>query len=242
LIERRFAPRADLVLTVNDAIARRLTAHAGARAVHVMHNVGEPAAPGPRGDLRRRLGIDDRRPLVVYQGLFREGRGLIELIDAVREIEEATLVLIGEGPMDAEVRARAAGLAPHYFVLPFIPPDELARLTPDADVGAAPIIPITESLALALPNKVFEYAAAGLPILAGAGIEPMRELVERYDAGLAVHPSDHAAMVEALRRLLEPSEAARFRSGADRLTRDFGWDREKERFLAVYSPLLSHDP
>jgi glycosyltransferase involved in cell wall biosynthesis len=206
-----------------------------------MHNVADRIATGAPGELRRRLGIDDQRPLVLYQGLFREGRGLMELIEAVGGVEEATLVLIGEGPMDAAVRARAAGLAQRAFVLPFIPPDELARLTPDADVGAAPILPLTESLALALPNKVFEYAAAGVPILAGADIEPMREIVERYDAGLAVQPSDHFAMVEALRRLLDPHESARFRSGAERLTRDFRWDREKDRFLTVYSSLLSRE-
>ena len=178
-------------------------------------------------------------PLVIYQGLFRHGRGLRELLDAVAEIEQAAVVLVGEGPQEEELRTHAARLDGRAFLLPFTPPDELAALTPDADVGAIPIIPLTGSLRLSLPNKLFEYAAAELPVLAGAGAEPLRELVDRYDAGRCVDPLDHRAMTAALRTLLlDPAARERHAAGAGRLFADFGWERERERFLAAYSEVL----
>jgi glycosyltransferase involved in cell wall biosynthesis len=238
LVERRFAPRADLVMTVNDSIGRLLSERAGARRVHVMHNVTPATPAGRTGELRKRLGMSDDQPLVLYQGLFREGRGLIELMDAVAGLENVAIALIGEGPLEEAVRSRAAGLDDRAFVVPFIPPDELARLTPDADVGAVPLLPLTESLALALPNKVFEYAAAGLPILAGAGIEPMRALVVRYEAGVCVDPSDSDALREGLQRLLDPASATRFRTGAARLSNDYSWENERARFLEAYRDVL----
>jgi len=237
-IERRYAPRADLVLTVNDAIARLLVDRAGAERVTVMYNVSAPArggSPAPSGALRRRLGIDDRAPLVLYQGLLRAGRGLFELLSAVAEVDGANAVLIGDGPLAEALRQRAGALGDRAFLLPFIPPDELATLTPDADLGAIPLVPLTESLRLSLPNKLFEYAAAGLPVLAGAGAEPLRDLVKRYDAGVVVDPTDHRGMVSAVRLALFDDDArARFRAGAARLHADHDWERERDRFLAAY--------
>jgi glycosyltransferase involved in cell wall biosynthesis len=239
LVERAFAPRADLVLTVNEAIADLLVARAGAERVHVMYNVSAADPAVRTGALRRRLGLSDDRPLVLYQGLFRHGRGLFELVDALAQISDASLVLIGDGPQDAELRRRAAGLEGRAFVLPFTPPDELATLTPDADLGALPLLPITASLRLSLPNKLFEYAAAGLPVLAGAGIEPMRALVERYDVGPVVDPLDRRALAQAIRfALFDPTARARFRDGASRLHAEFSWERERARFLKAYEALL----
>ncbi len=97
-VERVFAPRADLVMTVNEAIADLLVSRAGVERVHVMYNVAGAPAADRTGALRRRLDIPDTLPLVLYQGLFRHGRGLLELLDAVESVPDVALVLIGEGP------------------------------------------------------------------------------------------------------------------------------------------------
>jgi glycosyltransferase involved in cell wall biosynthesis len=157
----------------------------------------------------------------------------------MEEVPNAAVVLIGDGPQGDELRRRATALDGRAFLLPFTPPDELATLTPDADLGAIPLLPLTESLRLSLPNKLFEYAAAGLPVLTGAGIEPMRALVERYDAGPVVDPADRAALAGAIRlALFDSVSRARFRDGAARLNSDFSWERERARFLEAYLPLL----
>lgn len=238
-VERRYVSSADAVLTVNNAIADAMRARYDIRRPLVVRNVSDAPPDGlnPTGELRARIGIEEGRPLVLYQGLFREGRGLLALADAMRDVPEAVLVCIGEGPLEERLRSR--GGAGTLHVLPFTPPEALRRLTPDADLGAIVAKPLTESLRMGLPNKVFEYAAAGVPVLAGSGIEPLAALVHRYEAGLTVDPDDRPALVAALRALLlDPAALGRAREGVRRLHAENTWERERAVFLSAISPLL----
>lgn len=242
-VEQRYAPRCDRVLTVNDAIADRLAAERGIPRPTVVRNVAERAERRPTGALRARLGVPGDRPLALYQGLFRTGRGLHALVDAMADVPEADLVLIGEGDQEDSLRALAADRLPGraHFVA-FTPPDALRALTPDADVGVIIAEPLTESLRMGLPNKLFEYAEAGLPVLAGNGIEPLRAIIERTGAGETVDPTDRPALVAALRRmLLEDAARERYRTGLASLQAEFTPERETAAFLDAYAPLLSPD-
>ena len=241
LVERLFVRRADAVLTVNGAIADAMRARYHIARPTVVMNVAD-APPGGRprtGELRARLGIGPDRPLALYQGLFRRGRGLLPLVRAMAHVPEATLALVGEGPQEAELREAAAPLGGRVRFVPFTPPAALARLTPDADLGVIVARPRTESLRMGLPNKLFEYAAGGVPTLAGAGIEPLRAMVERYGAGEAVDPDDGAALAAALRRgLLDADLRAERAAGARRLHVAHTWDAERARFLDAFRPPL----
>lgn len=239
-VEARYAPRCAVVFTVNDAIADRLAAERRIARPVVMHNVTDAPRGVRTGALRRRLGIDAAQPLVLYQGLFRTGRGLPHLVDALVDVPDAALVLIGEGPMEGDLRALAARLLPgRSHIVPFTPPGALAALTPDADLGAIAAEPLTESLRMGLPNKLFEYAAADVPVLAGAGIVPLRDAVERSGAGVVASPTDRPGLVAAVRHGLDPAARPGFLAGLARLRAAFQWEREAERFREAYARLLS---
>ena len=239
-VEARFAPRANVVFTVNDAIADRLaSARRIARPV-VVHNTTD-ALPGVRtGALRRLVGLDEAAPLVLYQGLLRPGRGLPHLVDALADVPGAALVIVGEGAMEGEIRELAAERLPgRARFVPFTPPRALAALTPDADLGALALEPLTESLRLALPNKLFEYAAAGVPVLAGAGIAPLRAAVEAHGAGVVADPADRAGLVAALRQGLDPAARPAFLAGVARLHDAFRWEHDAARFREAVARLLA---
>ena len=238
-VEARFAPRCDAVFTVNDAIADRIAAARHIARPVVLHNVAD-TPPMPRtGALRRRLGLPDDQPLVLYQGLFRPGRGLPHLVRAMADVPDAALVLIGEGAQEDEIRALASRLLPgRTHVLPFTPPRALAALTPDADMGALALEPLTESLRLALPNKLFEYAAAGVPVLAGAGIVPLRAAVEAHGAGVVADPEDTPALAAAIRRGLDPAARSTFAEGLTRLRAAFDPADEARRLQDALARLI----
>ena len=238
-VERRYVRRADAVLTVGHAIADRLAEDYDIETPTVLYNApSRPTAPPDRGELARALSLpDDGRMVVLYQGLFREGRGLPALVEAAGRVEGVRLVLIGEGAHEAEIRASGAALGDRLVVHPFVPPDRLAALTPGADLGACLIEPLTESLRLSLPNKLFEYLAAGVPVLASP--LPEIEPVVSQGVGITADPGSPAAVADALRQSLDSERRAAWRTNAPTVFDRYTWDAGRATFQALVSRLLA---
>ena len=211
-VERRYIRRADAVLTVNDSIADVLASTYRIPRPTVLQNVSDRPSPPPSTRLQHELAIpDDGRLLVLYQGLFRDGRGLQGLLTAAREIDSVRLALIGEGPFEAEMREQALPLGERAIVHPFVHPTDLPDFTVGADLGACLIEPLTESLRLSLPNKLFEYLNAGVPVLASP-LPEIQRIVKAFDVGTLADPADSGAIVEALHRASSPTARSSWRS------------------------------
>ena len=236
-VERRFIARADAVLTVSDGIADRLAETTGVARPTVLFNAPGPSRPRDRGELARALALpDDGRVVVLYQGLFRRGRGLETLVEGVRAVGGVRLVLVGEGVLEDELRASGKDLGDRLVLHPFVPPDRLADLTPGADLGACLIEPVTESLRLSMPNKLFEYLSAGVPVLAS----PLPEIraVVGQGVGVLADPSDPAAVADALRQSLDPGLRAEWSARAAGALDRYSWDRGRSVFRALIDRLL----
>jgi glycosyltransferase involved in cell wall biosynthesis len=241
-IERIAVPRADAVITVTEGIAERMQALYGLRQrPAVVRNVTELTAPAaPTGALRARLGIEGE-PLILHQGAPAPDRGGEQLIVAMAELPAAHLVFLGSSPFSGyedglREQAAAAGLADRVHFLPSVPLERLLEHTADADVGVSLLQDSCENHRLALPNKVFEYVAAGVPIVVSALPELIR-LVEENGIGWTVPPADPAALAERLRAALaergDPARAERLARAAEALS----WARERGRLEAVYRSL-----
>src|SRR5690606_2513152 len=109
----------------------------------VLYNTPERRAVPDTGRLRRAAGLPEGQPVVLYQGGLRAGRGLPALLDALGAVPEAALVVIGDGPMEEELRRRAAPLGDRVRFLGFVPPGDLPGYTAGADLGALLLEPIT---------------------------------------------------------------------------------------------------
>lgn len=240
-IERVGLPRCAAVITVSDGIAERLRELYGlAETPAVVRNVPDvpEAPPTPDGRLRAALGIGDA-PLILHQGSAAANRGVDILIRAVAEVPGAHLVLLGpadsEWPPLREV-AQASGVADRVHVLPPVPVDELLEWTADADVGVSLLQDTCENHRLALPNKVFEYVAAGVPVVV-SDLSELRRLVTANGLGWTVDGTDSPALARVL-------EAAAIVRSEDRIHRAIAvpslqlrWAVESKRLTEVYRRL-----
>ncbi len=242
-LERRWARTADRVMTVNDALADALRDRLECERPFVVLNASPmrpPGGPRPRR-FHDALGIPAETPIVLYHGGLSPGRGIPELIDAMAEMPEAHLVLLGYGRMEDELRARAAGadVAGRVSVLPAVPPDALLEWVASADVVAIPIQGDTLNHRLATPNKLFEALAAGVPVVA-SDLPGMAAIVRELDAGVLVDPTRPASIAAGIRALLEaPPEAreairARIRAAA---AGRYDWPTQLDRLLGEYGRL-----
>jgi len=242
-VERRWARAADRVVTVNDALADVLADRLGCERPLVVLNAS-PMRPseGPRPRrFHEALGLSAATPIVLYQGGFSPDRGIPELLDAMTEVPDVHLVLLGYGRLEDEIRVRSAGpdLAGRVSVLAAVAPGELPEWVASADVVAIPIQGTTLNHRLATPNKLFEAIAAGVPVVA-SDLPGMASVVRELDAGILVDPSRPTAIAGGIRALLEPAldvrelTRSRIRAAA---AEKYEWTAQLDRLLGEYGRL-----
>ena len=155
----------------------------------LIHNVPERMEVKQGWDLRERLGIPADRRILLYQGSIQEFRGIEESIEAVTLLDRCVLVVIGYGyhrpALEEMVRRR--GLDDRVRFFGPIPNDELLYYTASADVGLCVIRGQSLSYRWSMPNKLFEYMMAGIPIVA-SDFEEMGRVVREGGSGHGVRP------------------------------------------------------
>jgi glycosyltransferase involved in cell wall biosynthesis len=238
-LERLGAPRADRVIAVSDGIAARLEDRYALRAAPVVvRNVPELPPPGEAApDLRRQLGVGES-PLVLHQGSAAAGRGGETLVSATASLPGVHLLFLGiEGRDTERLRgvADASGSGDRTHFLAPVPLEALLSHTAQADVGVSLLEDSCENHRLALPNKLFEYVAAGIPVVV-SDLPEMGALVRRRGIGWTADPGRPESVATALRAAL----AGRDDDLRDRLAEaaaELDWGREKQRLLAAYEGL-----
>lgn len=230
--ESLFVRAADAVVTTSpgyaEVIARRYRVAPPAIVRNVPEWRAEHAAPRA-GD----------PPLAVYFGAVTRNRGLPAALRTLALMPELRLRIVG--PEAWGYRATLADLAAELGVgdrlelLDPVAPEEAPAVLGDADVGLALIEPACLSYEMTLPNKLYEYVAAGLPVLS-SDVPVLAREVREHGLGAVADPADPAAVAAALRSLLRPEANARCREAARRLAAETVWEREQEKLAAVYGP------
>jgi glycosyltransferase involved in cell wall biosynthesis len=150
----------------------------------------------------------------VYAGLHGLAQGLDQVVDAAARLDgkaDLDVFLLGDGPMKQGLvqQAGAARLSNVHFLDP-IPGDAMPSWLAGGDVA---IVPLKTYIPGAVPSKLYEAMAAGLPAVVVATGEPA-DIVVRHEAGLAVAPGDVAGLARALETLATDPELRR-RLGAN---------------------------
>ena len=184
---------------------------------------------------------------LLYQGAVNIGRGIREMIDVLPLLPDCRLVVAGDGDLLEQMKAYAAALPWHDRVefLGRVQPDRLRALTAQATLGLCLLEDLGLNYRYSLPNRIADFAQAGVPVLA-TDFPEIRRVIEEYGTGTLVEPlpadKEGEAYRQYLARLAEAVRAAlrhwrdmpeqeyrrRFARAADELN----WQHEQKKLLA----------
>lgn len=243
-VERWCLPRVDRVLAVVDESAQRLV-RMGVPPERI--DVVSNTPPRARAvDVVRRG--DSGAPLTVaYVGLMEVPRGIRALLDAVALLRgggaDVRLRLIGGGRDLALFRAHAAALGLDGVAVEFtgpLPHADAMRAVAAADVGAVPHH-ADAAWNTTIPNKLFDYMAAGLPVVA-SDAAPVARILAETGAGLVFPSGDARGLARAVRRMMDPAARLRMgRAGLCAVRERYHWEADAAVLLravhdAVHGP------
>jgi glycosyltransferase involved in cell wall biosynthesis len=241
LVERWVLRRSPRVLVVSPESGERLERLGLGRARWTLvgntpdlsrletHAVASPALP---------RGLEGR-PLLIFTGILVGDRGLDVAISGLAALRERrprpALLVIGDGPARAryESEVRARGVGDDVRFLGWVQHDELPGWLARADVGILPFHACTH-IHTTLANKLFDYMALGLPVLA-SDARPMVRVLEETRAGVTFRAGDAADFARAAAALLADPAGRRAMGecGRKAVRETYQWGRDAERLLAA---------
>lgn len=153
--------------------------------------------------LREHFKIDATKKIIVYVGGLQQGRGLEVVIRAMKQLDDAVLVLIGDGVLTDRLKdiARREGRSNAVFFYGPVSSKNVLSLLESADVGISLIERKAKSYRLALPSKLFEYLRAGLPVVSSPLVQ-VKECMGEREYIFYADEENEDDIVNALRRAI----------------------------------------
>jgi glycosyltransferase involved in cell wall biosynthesis len=238
LLEKSLIRFADRVITVSDAIAEEYVGLYDISKPALVLNTPFYLETPPRSDyFRRRFGIDAKQTIFLYQGALSRGRGIERIVEAFGMLEnegKAVAIFMGYGPLEGYLR-EAAQRYRNIFVHEAVPPESILRYTASADFGFSLIEDVCLSYRYSLPNKMFEYLMAELPVIV-SNLPEMRRLIEENDVGVVVKGESAADLKNAVEKAMR-SDISSLHRRIKKIKKLFSWEVQENVLLDVYERL-----
>ena len=233
-LESKMVPKIKTAYTVCNSIAQIYTEKYGT-PFKVVRNI-----PISAKIPFKKKSIENPEKIILYQGAVNIGRGLEQAILAMKFIENAKLIIAGDGDIktDLETLTVQENLQNKVGFTGRLSFEELTKLTPQADLGLS----IEEDLGLnyrfALPNKLFDYIQSGVPVLI-TNLPEMAAIVNQYKIGEITDSLEPTHLAEKINDALNNKEkrkiwAENLRVAAKELT----WENEEIAIQAIFRDFL----
>ena len=227
-MEKRLAPLADAVVSVNPAVKSYIDSVTGGASV-LVRNCED-------------FLLDAYRPpagpafTIIYIGTLHSSRFVVQAIDAVGGMPDVRLILGGTKSLTPVIRDRCARQPNTLFLGP-VPREQVMPRTIEAHAVLSMFDPERRINQVGFPNKIFEAMAAGRPCIVTEGL-PMTKLVEGERCGLAVPYTAEGFRAAVIRLRDNPVLAEDLgRNGLAAARREYNWGAEAAKLRSLYDGL-----
>jgi glycosyltransferase involved in cell wall biosynthesis len=193
------------------------------------------------GSSRGKSAISAREKVIIFQGILKRGRGLLQAIEAMQNLQSGTLRIIGYGEIKDELEKKVK----HNHIkekVEFLGKVQLADLlaeTKKARAGLVLFEPLSLNYTYASPNKFFEYVMSGTPIIA-SNIPTFQALNQEFEVALLVDPFKPESISRAMDRLLTDDKLwLRLHQNCLMAGKSWNWEAQENRLMELYENLLN---
>lgn len=237
-LEAEYIRRVDGVVTVSDPLADMLVEEHGLdRRPTVVLN--SPLMDAPVQDttgvpsLREIIGVRPDTPLLVYSGGATAARGIHTLVDALVELPGWELALVTREPTrfvgQLLARAEDRGVRARCRLAPYVPNHLVSAYLSEATIGVHPLVSGYINHEIALPNKLFEYLHAGLPLVV-SDCRAMASFVREAGVGEVFTSGSATELAAAVERVAGDLDGYRSRIDVSR----YGWEAQERAIIDCY--------
>lgn len=176
----------------------------------------------------------NERKIILYQGVINPSRGLDKVIPAMAKIENAELWIAGDGPQKDNYQNLTEKLSLQHKVkfLGKLLPEDLRKITVNADVGLSIEENNGESYYYSLPNKVSDYIQARVPVVV-SNFPEMTKIVEKYRVGEIIQNHSEDQLVTVLQKVLNQGKNF-YRESLEKASNELNWENEEPKIIALF--------
>lgn len=239
--ERHAIRTADLVITASEERAEEYVRHYGAQTLptailNVPKSDARRSEPLPQArEARERTGAET---LLIYQGSAGGSRGLESVIEGVSLLPQEVHLALQGNALEASLAplADSLGVTDRVHFWPAVPSEDVIGWAAAGDMGVVAYLPVNRNNVLCAPNKLYDYAAACVPVIA-SDLPPLRDAIETYGIGELFEPGSAESFAAAVLALSEPDLLRRAACATDAVIEGCNWEAQSEVLVQAYATL-----
>ena len=224
-IERWILPRLTKVITVSDAIKKHYKNLYGIEAVVIRNlplekSVHQQSFPFPT----------ENKNIILYQGAVNIGRGIELMLETIKLLDNCVLVIIGTGDIIEVLKQKVSSqtLENKVRFMGKVLPKDLKQFTPNATIGLSLEEDIGLNYRYALPNKLFDYIQAEVPVIV-ADLPEMKKLVETYQVGEILWERSPKSLAKLILKVISNN----YTIALQKAKRELTWIKEKDKLIRL---------
>ena len=234
--EKFFIKKADFVMVTGRMDGEFLKKEYGINNLILLRNLPRFYKSSTTLNLYSQLQIDKSKKIILYQGVLLKGRGIEKVFSVLKDLPDFVFLIAGSGEFENYFRnlAEQMNLTDQVFFIGKFTQEDLSKVTASADIGVSLIENISTSYYYALPNKLFEYIMAEVPVIV-SNLPQMKEIVDKYDVGYVVEFDDKVELISALKKLTDKNLLTSKKQNCQIASQELNWEKEVTTLLKTLS-------
>jgi glycosyltransferase involved in cell wall biosynthesis len=237
-LEKRLIPYVDITIVVGESIADIYRDMYLIERPVVVLNCPKYQRVSKEHYFRDKFKIPDNATIYLYQGGFGRGRGIEIILEAFSKMEDSEkciVVFMGYGELGKKIKKYAKRFD-NIYCHEAVPPEELLYYTACADIGLSLIEKRCLSYYYSMPNKVFEYWMAGLPVII-TDLYELKKHVISNEVGWVIEHETSEPLLKIITDM-KSDEIRKYTKNTKKVVSQYNWENQEKRMINAYQEML----